>query len=83
MAATTLFFFDYILTFHAEISCIWKRKLSAGTLIYFINRYGTMLYRTLMIVQLVSFESATEAQADLVSPTHLRPHYAMLTLILV
>ncbi|KAK7685438.1 hypothetical protein QCA50_011301 [Cerrena zonata] len=72
VAATTLLVYDYILTLPAEISCIWKRKLSAGTLIYFINRYGSLLYRTLMVVQMVSFENATEAEADLVCNGILR-----------
>lgn len=67
VAATTLLLYDHILTLPAEMSCIWKRKLSAGTLIFFINRYGTLLYRLLLTtVQVFSFANTTEAEADLV-----------------
>ncbi|KAK7685418.1 hypothetical protein QCA50_011281 [Cerrena zonata] len=65
VAASALIYYDYILTLPTEIRCIWQRKFSAATLIYFTNRYGMLLYQTLMLVHTISFVSFTEAEADM------------------
>ena len=35
--------YDYILTLPLEISTVWKQKLSATTILFFINRYFFMI----------------------------------------
>ncbi|CAL1698806.1 unnamed protein product [Somion occarium] len=64
VAATTLLIFDYLLTLSEEIKCIWKRKFTGVTILFFINRYVTLMYRILMIVQMVSFDNQTESTAN-------------------
>ena len=64
MAASTLIFYEYALTLPMEIRCIWQRRKSITTLLYCTNRYGMLLYQVLMLVHTLSFDFATEAQAD-------------------
>lgn len=64
VAATILLYYDYLLTLPDEIRCIWKRKFSFATVLFFVNRYVTLLYRTLMIIQMLPWSSLPEDQAD-------------------
>ncbi|KAK7678287.1 hypothetical protein QCA50_018635 [Cerrena zonata] len=65
-ATDTLVMYDYLLSLSTEIRCIWKRKFSAATILYFINRYGIIFYRITEVIQVVSFKNPTEAEADTV-----------------
>jgi len=72
VAATILLYYDYLLTLQDEIRCIWKRKFSFATVLFFVNRYVTLLYRTLMIVQMLPWANLPEDQADAICNGVLR-----------
>ena len=36
-------FYDTLLTFPREVECIWKRKWSAASALFLLNRYGTVV----------------------------------------
>ena len=38
-ATIALFYYDYLLTFTAEVSHIWPQPLSVNTFLFFSNRY--------------------------------------------
>ncbi|KZT66239.1 hypothetical protein DAEQUDRAFT_740110 [Daedalea quercina L-15889] len=52
IAATTLLFYDYTLTFSREVRCIWRRKFSLATVLFLLNRYLFIVYRILMTVEM-------------------------------
>ena len=59
-----LLYYDYLLTIPAEIQCIWKRKLTLASILFLINRYATLVTRTLLIIQTVSWSHVTDDEAD-------------------
>ncbi|KAI0070570.1 hypothetical protein K474DRAFT_1680049 [Panus rudis PR-1116 ss-1] len=67
VAATTLLYYDYIMTLPAEIRCMWRRPINAGTILFFINRYISLLYRALMLVQMSSWAALDESVADMLT----------------
>jgi len=44
-SATAVLFYDILLTYDREVSCIWKRKISAVTVLFICLRYVTLLSR--------------------------------------
>ncbi|KAJ7269090.1 hypothetical protein C8J57DRAFT_1181211 [Mycena rebaudengoi] len=51
-AAFTLLFYDYFLTFEWEVSRYWARlNLSWATILFFLNRYGTLLGNIPVVIQ--------------------------------
>ena len=38
-----LFYYDYLLTFAAEVSHIWPQPISVNTFLFFLNRYFSFL----------------------------------------
>lgn len=66
--STALLFYDYFLTLDREIRCVWRSKFSGVTVLFLLNRYVTLLYRVLMIVQLMSWGAFEEVTADRVRP---------------
>ena len=59
-----LLYYDYFLTLPAEIQCIWNRKLTLASILFLINRYATLVVRTLLIIQTVSWSHVTDNEAD-------------------
>lgn len=41
--AAVLFYYDYLLTFAAEVSHIWPQPISVNTFLFFLNRYFSFL----------------------------------------
>ena len=65
VSSIALLLYDYLINLPSEVRCIWKRKLSAATVLYLINRYGILIYKGVTAtIQMWSFPSATETQAD-------------------
>lgn len=62
-----LLFYDYFLTLPDEVRCVWKGKFTGVTVLFMINRYATIVYRTLMVIQLMSWDTYPEETADTVS----------------
>jgi len=50
-ACAAVLFYDILLTYDREVICVWKRKFSAATVIFFCVRYATF---ACLIVNLVS-----------------------------
>ena len=51
-AGTSIYVYDYLLTFPAELRLIWRSKqISLAKLAYVINRYGTIILLALLLVR--------------------------------
>ena len=61
-----LFFYDYISTVAQEYKTIWKRPLSAATVIFCTTRYLTLINRGVRMIQLMNWRGHMESQADYV-----------------
>jgi len=72
VAATTLLFYDYVVTFSREIRCIWGRKFTWATVLFVLNRYLTLLNRILMIVDMLPWQNFPQATADKTCESVLR-----------
>ncbi|KAI0797279.1 hypothetical protein BC629DRAFT_1286210, partial [Irpex lacteus] len=46
--------YNYYWTCPREIRCVWQRKLSIASCIFLVNRYATVCYNALGMVQLIS-----------------------------
>ncbi|GJE93317.1 hypothetical protein PsYK624_094760 [Phanerochaete sordida] len=64
LTATTLYLYDYILTFSQEVGCVWNRKFTGASLLFIINRYVVLANRLVRLIQLVSWSGWKEGQAD-------------------
>jgi len=58
IATMTLFHYDFILTIPAEVRCIWRRKFSAVSVLFLLNRYLTSVYSILIAATLFLSSSA-------------------------
>lgn len=45
-------FADYVLTFGAEVEHVWKRRISAATILFFLIRYITLAERIVLTISL-------------------------------
>ncbi len=57
---TALLFYDYFMTLGDEFRCVWKRKFSGVSVLFFVARYSTLLDRGVKMVQLVSWYNYSE-----------------------
>ncbi|CCM06021.1 uncharacterized protein FIBRA_08265 [Fibroporia radiculosa] len=64
VAAMMLLLYDYILTFAQEIQCIWRRKFSGATVLFFLNRYLSIIYRILMLLVILPWQYLPQQTAD-------------------
>ncbi|KIP07078.1 hypothetical protein PHLGIDRAFT_118417 [Phlebiopsis gigantea 11061_1 CR5-6] len=71
LAATALFFYDYLLTFAQEVKCIWARKPTGASFLFALNRYAVFVNRLVRLVQLMSWKGFLEKDAD---RTWVLPH---------
>ena len=58
-ASTAWFVYDYVLTFSAEVRCIWRRPLSLPSSIFVAIRYSSLLYQAISILCALSSVSLT------------------------
>ncbi|KAI0918353.1 hypothetical protein AcV5_002360 [Taiwanofungus camphoratus] len=45
-----LLFYDHLLTFPGEVEFVWKRKFSAVTVLFIMNRYVALIKKVLLVV---------------------------------
>ena len=45
-------FADYVLTFGMEVEHVWKRRISAATILFFLIRYITLAERIVLTISL-------------------------------
>lgn len=57
IAARALFIWDYFITLDQEIQYIWRRRLSAVTCLFLLNRYVNFLVAILEILEQASFQT--------------------------
>lgn len=67
--STALLCYEYCITFSIEVRSIWKRKLSTGSAIFFLNRYVALFGRLARITQLVQWRNVPDVRADQVTFT--------------
>ena len=58
-ATVVLFYYDYFLTFGAEVFHIWPQPISVNTSLFFLNRYITFFGNIVSFVLLFSPISKT------------------------
>lgn len=56
---SAILFYDYFLTLPQEVQCIWGRKLSAPTVLFYVNRYGTLISRVFLIGQAITWQGVS------------------------
>lgn len=64
-----LLFYDHLLTFPGEVEFVWKRKFSAVTLLFIMNRYDTLIDKALLVVDSSSCPNQTDQVRMLYFPT--------------
>lgn len=71
-----MYLYEYLLTLAREVKYIWRRKASAATALFVINRYVVFANRLIRLIQAVSWTGFTEKEADKVRA--LRANFAFL-----
>ncbi|KAI0339322.1 hypothetical protein BDW22DRAFT_1361857 [Trametopsis cervina] len=66
LAASTLFFYDYLLTLPQEIKCVWQRPKHGAAVLFFAIRYVTFFNRLIQLVQTISWSGETKDNADMI-----------------
>ncbi len=51
--------YEYGLTFHREVECVWRRKFSSVSLLFIVIRYSTLCYSILCVLQSVTWSQHT------------------------
>lgn len=41
--------YDYLLTLHREVRCIWQQKCSKGTILFVANRYALLSFAVVLV----------------------------------
>lgn len=49
--ALAVYFYDYFLTFDREVELFWKRKFTGASMIFYLNRYTTIVQFILLLLQ--------------------------------
>ncbi len=63
-----LLYYDFIVTFPDEVKCIWQRKFTGATVLFFFNRYGALLLQLFHLVDdLYIWGTQTEEAANMAS----------------
>ncbi|PPQ75249.1 hypothetical protein CVT26_014814 [Gymnopilus dilepis] len=50
IAAVALLIWDHVITFGAEVRCMWSRKFSGPTVLYSLLRYGTLVEKIVILL---------------------------------
>ena len=79
MALQALLSYDYALTLPDEIRCIWKRKFTSVTVLYFIMRYASIIAQTLEVVKFLSPAHPQESQQSTASVLIIQTSYGLFT----
>jgi len=58
VAARVVFLWDYLVTFPQELNHIWGRPCSGATLLFFLNRYGSLAITILELFEQASFQTS-------------------------
>ncbi|KAI0765821.1 hypothetical protein BC629DRAFT_1540637, partial [Irpex lacteus] len=59
IAAGAFCIYEYGLTFHREVECVWRRKFSSVSLLFIVIRYSTLCYSILCVLQSVTWSQHT------------------------
>ncbi|KIJ54551.1 hypothetical protein M422DRAFT_220842 [Sphaerobolus stellatus SS14] len=54
VAAFTMLVYDYLITVGQEVESIWKQTWSGATLLFALNRYGSLLQRPIIVAAFLS-----------------------------
>ncbi|KAH9896095.1 hypothetical protein C8Q73DRAFT_745200 [Cubamyces lactineus] len=71
-AEAALIFYEYAITFNNEVRLIWRRRITAASVLYFLNRYIMILDN---IVTLISFPAMCSALAWIDVVLNLLPYF--------
>ncbi|KAI0695074.1 hypothetical protein C8T65DRAFT_758654 [Cerioporus squamosus] len=57
VAAAVVFIFDAFITFDRDVACFWNTKWTGASLLFFANKWISMLFYVIAFVELASFHS--------------------------
>lgn len=58
--------FEYIVTFRAEVRCIWSRRMSMTSAIFISLRYFALIHQLSFVIQYVDWPDTNSASAAVV-----------------
>lgn len=61
LAATVLCCYEHLITFDEEVHCIWRRRISAATILFVVNRYAILALSAASIIGIIPWKSQPEA----------------------
>ena len=70
VASTALLWFDFALTFTAEVEQIWMRKFTGATIVYLLMRYSALIHRVFFMLEVFVWNSSDrvgDSSPDIVS----------------
>ena len=63
IAFVALWVLDLTYTFHAEVGAIWRRKITGGSVLFIVSRYGFSIYEAIYMIFLGPGVSSNATQA--------------------
>ncbi|KAI0078632.1 hypothetical protein K474DRAFT_1770934 [Panus rudis PR-1116 ss-1] len=70
-ASLTILYYDWLLTLPEEIRLFWKHKFSATSLLYYINRYASLLAHVPVGIEFYTVIPEESSSFKLNSPAHV------------
>ncbi|KZT07758.1 uncharacterized protein LAESUDRAFT_724753 [Laetiporus sulphureus 93-53] len=67
MAASTLIFHEYTMTFSDEINLIWRCRATGATIIFLLNRYLALALGITIIIQTLPWNTPLSCEATIIS----------------
>ncbi len=59
-----ILFHDAFITFDREVACVWKARLTGASLLFFANRWITVMLYAMSLISLASFPSDKVSSLD-------------------
>lgn len=53
--------YEHLITFDEEVRCIWRRRISAATILFVVNRYAILALSAASIIGIIPWKSQPEA----------------------
>ncbi|KAJ3552359.1 hypothetical protein NM688_g4189 [Phlebia brevispora] len=71
-ATAALVVFEHMITLNQEITTIWKRKFTSGTVLFLLNRYALVVYITISIAPTSEhvYDRLADSESRRDNPTH-------------
>lgn len=64
LAATVVCCYDHAITFGEEVNCVWKRRISGASILFFLNRYAMLVASLVGIVQILPWSKIPDFEPN-------------------